>query len=132
VARRHECRPHRGQLQQMPDDHAADDTSLSAAFDRAWARSMLQEAARVQAEMAVGDERAVKRVELLRLRFQDGLPIRDIAARWGDDAAKLHHEYATARDEFRAALRRVVAFHLPNATPDQLADACRGLLGSLG
>jgi RNA polymerase sigma-70 factor (ECF subfamily) len=130
VARRHEER-HRPALP-LPDEQAADDTSLSAAFDRAWARSLLQEAARVQSEMARGDERATRRVKLLRLRFQDGLPIRDIAAKWGDDAAKLHHEYATAREEFRAALRRVVAFHLPAATPEQLTDACRGLLGSLG
>jgi RNA polymerase sigma-70 factor (ECF subfamily) len=130
VARRHEEKYRPGVP--LAEDQPADDTTLGRAFDRAWARSLLQEAARVQAESARGDERATRRVELLRLRFQDGLPIRDIAARWNEDAAKLHHEYATARDEFRAALTRVVAFHLPTATPDQVADACRGLLGSLG
>ncbi len=131
VARRHESRPHRGQPQELLADHPADESSLGKAFDRAWARALLQEAARVQAELA-DDERKRRRVELLRLRFQEGLPIRDIAAKWNEDAAKLHHEYATARDEFRAALMQVVAFHLPAATPEQLVDACRGLLGSLG
>lgn len=129
VARRHEEK-HRPGVP-LPEDQPADECSLGKAFDRAWARALLQEAALLQAEQAQGNERATRRVELLRLRFQDGLPIRDIAARWGEDAAKLHHEYATARDEFRAALTRVVAFHLPYATPEQLADACRGLLGAL-
>lgn len=128
VARRHEEK-HRPVVP-LPEDQPADESSLGRAFDRAWARALLREAARVQAELA-DDERKRRRVELLRLRFQDGLPIRDIAARWNEDAAKVHHEYATARDEFRTALTRVVAFHLPSATPDQLDDACRGLLKSL-
>lgn len=129
MARRHEARR---DAEPVPDDHAADDTSLARAFDKAWARSLLQEAARVQSEAAAQEgERAVKRVELLRLRFQEGQPIRDIAARWNEDAAKLHHEYGVARDEFRAALRRVMAFHLPAANAVQLDQACRELLGLL-
>jgi hypothetical protein len=130
IARRHEAA--RAASPPVPDDQAADDTTLSRAFDKAWARSLLQEAARVQGDAAAKEgERAVKRVELLRLRFQEGQPIRDIAARWNEDAAKLHHEYAVARDEFRAALRRVMAFHLPAATAAQLDQACRELLALL-
>ncbi len=132
VARRFEDRPHRGRLQQIPEDQPAEDTSLGQAFDKAWARSLLQEAALVQAELATGNERATRRVELLRLRFQEGLPTRDIAVRWNDDAVKLHHEYATARDEFRTALQRVMAFHMPTATGEQVDAACRELLNSLG
>jgi hypothetical protein len=74
----------------------------------------------------------VRRVELLRLRFQDGLPIRSIASRWGEDPAKVHHEYATARAEFRAALREVVAFHRPGATAVEIDVACAELLGVVG
>jgi hypothetical protein len=70
-------------------------------------------------------------VELLRLRFQDGLPIREIARRWGADAAALHHEYAKARQEFQAALLEVVAFHHPG-TPAEVEQACANLLTSLG
>jgi RNA polymerase sigma-70 factor (ECF subfamily) len=130
TARRHEekQRP----AAPIPEDHAADETSLSRAFDRVWARSLLHEAARVQAETAAAaGERALKRIELLRLRFQDGLPIREIAARWNEDAAHLHHEFATARAEFRAALKQVMAFHLPNATGSQIEAACRDVLGLL-
>jgi RNA polymerase sigma-70 factor (ECF subfamily) len=127
VARRHEEK-HRPAVP-LPDNQPADDTSLARAFDKAWARSLLQEAGRVQAEIAAASgERAVRRVELLRLRFQEGLPIRDIATKWNEDAAKVHHEYATARDEFRAALRQVVAFHLTAASESQLESACRELL----
>ena len=130
IARRHEekQRP----AAPLPEGHAADDTSLSRAFDRAWARSLLQEASRLQAETAASaGARAIRRVELLQLRFQEGLPIREIAARWNEDAAHLHHEYAIARDEFRAALRGMMAFHLPAATEAQLEAACRDVLGLL-
>jgi hypothetical protein len=70
-------------------------------------------------------------VELLRLRFNDGLPIREIAVRWGEEAARLHHEYATARDEFQSALREVVAFHHPGTAPGEVDQACRELLARL-
>ena len=127
IARRQESA--RGASQPLPEAQAADDTSLSVAFDKAWARSLLQEAARIQAETAAkSGDRSIKRVELLRLRFQEGLPIRDIATKWNEDPANLHYEYTLARDEFRAALRRVVAFHSPTATEPQLETACRELL----
>jgi RNA polymerase sigma factor (sigma-70 family) len=113
-------------------DPAADETSLSRAFDRAWAQSLLQEAARLQVEAAATQgDRAVRRVELLRLRFQGGLPVREIADRWGEDPAKVHHEYATARAEFKAALGRVMAFHRPAASAAEIDAACRELLGLL-
>jgi RNA polymerase sigma-70 factor (ECF subfamily) len=102
------------------------------AFDRACARALLREAAAVQQRSAeLASPAAVRRVQLLRSRFGDGLPIRDIAAKWGEDPAKLHHEYATARDEFRAALREVVAFHHPGASNGDVDRACAELLGLL-
>ena len=63
-------------------------------------------------------EEARRRVELLRLRFQEDLPIRDIAQRWQTEAAVLHHEYAKAREEFRSALIEVVSFHHPGSRKD--------------
>jgi RNA polymerase sigma-70 factor (ECF subfamily) len=68
---------------------------LERVFDRAWAGALLQEAAARQAEQAqVRGAEAQRRVELLRLRFHEGLPIREIARRWQADAAVLHHQYA--------------------------------------
>jgi RNA polymerase sigma factor (sigma-70 family) len=127
IARRYEEKHRRAAP--LPEAAAVDDTSLSQAFDKAWARALLQQAARKQAETAViVGEQAVRRVELLRLRFQEGLPIREIAAKWNEDAARVHHEYATAREEFRIALRQVMAFHMPAASDAQLESACRELL----
>jgi RNA polymerase sigma-70 factor (ECF subfamily) len=112
------------------DQLAADDTDLSRIFDRAWAKTLLREAAVRQAERAL-DEPARRRVELLRLRFHDGLPIREIARRWNVDAATLHHDYAKARQEFRAALREVMVFHHPGSAAD-IERACSELLTLLG
>jgi RNA polymerase sigma-70 factor (ECF subfamily) len=127
VARRHEAGKHLDA--RLPADLPADDTGPEHVFDRAWARALLREAAAAQQQTSArAGPAAVRRVQLLRLRFGDGLPIRDIAARWGEDAARLHHEYATARDEFRAALREVVAFHHPNATAGEIDRACGDLL----
>ena len=110
----------------------ADDPSLARAFDRAWARALMREAARRQADAARHrGPAAVRRVELLRLRFHDGLPIRDVARLWWAEPARLHHEYATARREFLAALREVVAFHHPGP-PGDVDRACAELIQLLG
>lgn len=99
-----------------PDEVEHREASLSRAFDRAWARAILREAADRQAELAEQrDERARRRVEILRLRFHEGLPIRDIAKRWDADTAAVHREYAAARREFRAVLLDVVSLHHPGS-----------------
>jgi RNA polymerase sigma-70 factor (ECF subfamily) len=130
VARRFETRPaHRADP--LPDEIGADEQSQSRLFDRAWAQAIMVEAARLQEEQAAqrGPE-AVRRVELLRARFEENLPIRVIAERWGVKAAAVHHAYALARKEFRAALLEVVAFHSPGG-PQALAEEAADLLKAL-
>ncbi len=134
VAQRVE-RDHRRQPQVSADvnweDLADDDESLSKVFDRIWARALLREAARVMEQHARNsNDGALRRVDLLRLRFQEDLPIRDIATRWGVDARWLHHEYAKARHEFKAALREAVAFHCPKGW-DAVEQECANLLSFL-
>jgi RNA polymerase sigma-70 factor (ECF subfamily) len=122
VARRFESRPARtaGSL----PDVAADEASQSRLFDRTWARAIMAEAAQLQRQRAAqGGPEALQRVELLRLRFEENLSIRAIAERWGAEAAKLHHAYALARQEFRAALQEVVAFHQPGSPLDVEEEA---------
>jgi DNA-directed RNA polymerase specialized sigma24 family protein len=129
VARRFESRPVRtaGPL----PDIAADDLSQSRLFERTWAQAIMAEATRLQRQRAAeGGPEAVRRVELLRLRFEENLPIRDIAERWGTDAARLHHAYALARQEFRAALLAVLAFHQPGG-PAELEQEAASLLKAL-
>jgi RNA polymerase sigma-70 factor (ECF subfamily) len=115
-------------LDLVPDDGP----DLARAFDRAWARALLREAAARQDERArQAGGASARRVELLRLRFHDGLPIREVARLWGEDAARLHHEYAQAREEFREALREVVAFHQPGPAAE-VDRACAELVQLLG
>jgi RNA polymerase sigma-70 factor (ECF subfamily) len=133
VAFRFERRRARGREQQPPrnldfDQLEGDDQSLSSVFDRAWARALLREAADRMAQQAqAAGQAARRRVELLRLRFHDGLPIREIARHWRSDPAVLHHEYARAREDFKAILLEVVAFHHPG-TPAEIDREYASLL----
>jgi RNA polymerase sigma factor (sigma-70 family) len=129
VARRFESRPVR-EAGPVPEVEA-NEASLSDLYERAWAQTMMAEAAQRQKNLAAerGDE-ALRRIELLRLRFEENLPIRTIAERWGVDAADLHHSYALARKEFKAALLDVVAFHQPG-TPAEVDAEAATLLKSL-
>jgi RNA polymerase sigma-70 factor (ECF subfamily) len=131
VARRVEAARRPGAAAIDLDRLPADEDSQSRAFDRAWARALLREAAAVQERNARSSgPQAQRRVELLRLRFHEDLPIRDIAERWQVDPAVLHHEYARARQEFCAALGEVVAFHQPGP-PAEVEQECLALLGML-
>jgi RNA polymerase sigma-70 factor (ECF subfamily) len=129
VARRFESRPIRA-VGPLPEVQANEE-SLSRLFERSWAQAIMTEAAQLQKKRAVerGPE-AVQRVELLRLRFEDNLPIRTIAERWGVGAAGLHHAYARARKEFKVALLEVVAFHHPGS-PVEVEQEAASLLKAL-
>jgi DNA-directed RNA polymerase specialized sigma24 family protein len=129
VARRFESRPVRAAAP-LPEIQTNEE-GLSRLFERTWAQAIMTEAAQLQQRRAGerGPE-AVQRVELLRLRFEEGLPIRAIAERWGVAAAELHHAYAKARQEFRAALVDVVAFHHPG-NPGQVEQEAASLLTAL-
>jgi RNA polymerase sigma-70 factor (ECF subfamily) len=130
VARRFEERPVRA-AGPLPEALASEE-NRSRLFERAWAQAIMTEAAQLQRRQAGerGPE-AVRRVELLRLRFEEELPIRTIAERWGVPAAELHHAYARAREEFNDALLEVVAFHHPGS-PAEVEQEAASLLAALG
>lgn len=110
----------------------SNETQLSLAFDRAWAKVVLEEAADRQRHAAENKgEDAQKRVELLSLRFREGLPIREIAKLWETDAARLHHQYAKARDEYSQALFEVVSVHFPQASTADIQRECVEILTML-
>jgi RNA polymerase sigma-70 factor (ECF subfamily) len=113
------------------DGVVSDESTLSQVFDRAWAKSIMRQAGQRHEELArAAGEEALQRFELLRLRFEEDLPIREIAQHWNVDAAVLHRAYRKAREEFRAALIEVVRFHLPgsDAEVDREAAALLALL----
>ena len=114
------------------EDLAGREATLSEVFDRAWAQTILREAALHQIGLvSVRGEAASRRVELLRLRFHEGVPIRDVARRWDVDPAHLHHEFAKARQEFKASLLAVLAFHSEGGAVE-LERECARLLELLG
>lgn len=128
VARRFEARSQRKGARPDADfslsEVPADDASLSRVFDRAWAELIMTQAGQRQRERAAATSAAaVRRVELLRLRFEEALPIREVASQWKVDPAWLHHEYALARKEFKAALLEVVALHQPGAQAEVEQEA---------
>jgi len=113
------------------DRVAAAEETLVEVFDRAWARSVMNQARGLMAARAnAGGGEQRRRVELLRLRFEEDLPIRDIARRWGEDPARVHHEFARARQEFDQALRDSIAFEGTGSAAEIDAE-CRRLLAAL-
>ena len=114
-----------------PERIESDETSLSKVFDRAWASAIVREAAASQRRdaEAKGAE-AMRRIQILQLRFQDCLPIREIATRLKMEPARAHHDYALARVEFRKALKQAVSFHSPGA-PALIDQECERLLSLL-
>ena len=89
------------------------DESLSRVFDRAWARAVIKEAIDYMKDQArVQDVAAVRRIDLLRLRFFESTPVREIAEQWAEPAEKLHRELTKAREEFAECLREVLRMQL--------------------
>ena len=87
VARRIEERRARRGVQ--PGSHLdlaeveAREEPLSHVFDKAWARALVLQAGLLHAERAKANgEEGRRRVEILRLRFKEGKPIRKIAELW--------------------------------------------------
>lgn len=130
VMRRYESKPLPGP--EIVQDIIADEATVGGIFDREYARSIVKEASEHQRETAkIKGEEFLQRVELLHLRFYEGLPIREIANRWSTDAAWLHRQYAKAREEFLTALMEVVAASQPTASYAENQSTCRELLALL-
>ena len=131
VALRTETRLAKSREKPSPAGFDADEierreSTLSEVFDRAWARAILREAAQKQETRAESaGEPARRRVELLRLRFYEGLPIREIASRWQMESKVLYREYAQARKEFRSVLLETVAFYHPGSAVDIEEESAR-------
>lgn len=133
IARRMEEKSRDWQREESASLHGvpANDTSLNTVFDRTWARTLLKQAAQVQADKAAAlGTVAQRRVELLKLRFTENRPIREIARLWDLDASYLHRQYTLARQEFQDALRQVVLFHYPHSAR-QVDQKCQELLAAL-
>jgi len=134
VARRADERRQRERARRAdvdPDEIEGRERTASKLFERAWAQAMLAQASALLAERAAKEGPAAEeRIELLRLRFEEDLPIREIAERRQVDAARLHHDYAKARAEFQEALRDVVREH-EGGTAGDVERECARLLETI-
>ena len=111
VARMIERREYGRREEQVPSmfDMEAHQTRMSRAFDRGWAKGVLAEAiALLRHQSLDADDAARLRVELLRLRFAESLPVREIAVRLGAERKDLYREMDKARAEFMKALTEVL------------------------
>ena len=114
------------------NDQPAPESNASRILDRAWACTMLNLAgARQLREAESKGDSAVRRIEILRLRFENGLPIREIARLWNTDPARLHEEFRQARQEFRRCLEAELAQQAPELGPGEQTQLSE-LLAMLG
>lgn len=114
-----------------PERLAANNEAVSRLFDREWAVALIKQAGELLEQKArMLDPPARKRVELLKLRFEDGLPIREIASKWGERPALVHESYRKVRREYHDCLREVVASNNPDAI-GQCEQECERLLALL-
>jgi RNA polymerase sigma factor (sigma-70 family) len=129
VALRFEQRAARGAASVLDDrEFEARETRSSVVFDRALAMQVMREATGLQIASAQAEGGVkLRRAELLELRFQRGLSIAEIAKLWNEDAARVHHLYSDAREDFRAALREVVA-RRSGVPPADLERECDWML----
>lgn len=126
MARQHRRQPEAKDLDALTDGG----DSLSRHFDRAWAHNLLRVAIQTMAAEAQQSPEAVRGLEILRLRFQDGVPIRDIARATGEDATLLHRQFARAKRDFERVLRNLLAPR-PDAPQEELDQEIDFLLSLL-
>jgi RNA polymerase sigma factor (sigma-70 family) len=107
----------------------SDDDPHSVAFDRAWALALIGQARELMQQRALlaGFE-SRQRLELLRLRFEENLPVREIAASMNLEPEAVHQHYRRARREFKACLKQVVADHSLGGAEDLDAECARLLV----
>ena len=128
-----DARRRRRQAASLPTVVLAHGSSVGRAVDRRDARELVREAAAEQARRAesIGDG-ARRRVDLLRLHFEMGMSIPEIAALWQREPSFVHHQYAKARADFQRALMTVLAARFPGLSDEELRARCTELAGLLG
>jgi RNA polymerase sigma factor (sigma-70 family) len=124
-ARRRETQAaHSGVFEKMDDE-----ASLSHVFDRGWAEVVVREARALLHKRALmrGGTPAL-RARALELRYQGGLPPREIAPRLGLDVKQVYRLLEDGQVDFQDALLEVMASQVPTASQSDLEQKCAELL----
>ena len=113
------------------DKIARDDATLSRVFDRAWVAMITRSAWLLMASRIENEHAGPHRIQILDLRFRDGLPSGEIAERLGLDTDYVYQQLRNAKRDFRSALVEVVGAHHPGATKEEVEARCAELTGLL-
>jgi RNA polymerase sigma factor (sigma-70 family) len=124
-ARTHEAQAaHSGVFERMNDE-----ASLSHVFDQGWAEVVVREArSHLQRRALMRGGSALLRARALELRYQEGLPPREIALRLGLAAKQVYRLLEDGQTDFQDALLEVMAVHVPTASRPELEQKCADLL----
>lgn len=113
------------------EDLADSEASLSRVFDRAWAEAVVQEARDRMGTRASRSPGAARRFRALAMRFEQGMPPREIAAALDEPVERIYEALREARIEFKAMLMEVMAGYHPVANEAELERHCVELLAAL-
>jgi RNA polymerase sigma factor (sigma-70 family) len=110
-------------------DQPDDDASRSHVFDRGWAEVVVREArALLQRRALVRGGSAALRARALELRYQNGLPPREIAPLLGLEVKQVYRMLEDGQVEFQEALLDVMATQVPSGSRADLEQKCAELL----
>lgn len=107
------------------------EASLSRVFDRAWAEAVVQEARDKMGARASRSAVAARRFRALAMRFEQGMPPREIAVALEEPVERIYEALREARVEFKASLMEVMAGYHPAASEADLERHCVELLAAL-
>ena len=113
------------------DEYAHTEATLSRVFDRAWVEMVTRNAWLRMAERVDRGDEGRDRIQILDLRFKDGLSSGEIADRLGLEAGYVYQQLRNAKRDFRAALLEVIGSYHPNASKDELEARCVELIALL-
>ena len=131
MAAEHERRRRRDGQRGGPEleDIETSEAALSQAYDKVWAELVTREAWVLMARRKAGHRRGGLHREVLTLRFAEGLPPREIAAKLGvADVKEVYRIVETGRQQFKTAMITVLAGYHPDANQSQLEEKSAELL----
>ncbi len=113
------------------DEFDRSEATLSQAFDRAWAALLTHEARELMQQRAAASDHLAERLLALELRYQQGLPSREVARRMGIPGERAYQLVRAAKRDFRVALLEVMASYHATAAEEELEQRCADLLALL-
>jgi len=113
------------------DQLAHDEATLSRVFDRAWVGTITRSAWLLMVSRLSQDATGRDRIQVLDLRFRDGLAAGAIAERLKLEPGYVYQQLRNAKRDFRTALVDVVGSQHPGSTKEEVEARCVDLVALL-